>query len=179
VQVTVQVEPPPQVTLPLSPTVTAQVEPPPQSMLQEAPHSPVHSLSFVQSRLQLSASHSLPPRSHASPAGQAHEVPVHSGGGTSPSSEPPHPDSKMQDAATDSVVREPRRMSDSRAEPHIGLLLPCNVVVQEADDSEMVVSIGDPKAMFTLVDNPAVAPVASEVDARLRRVLDALGTGGA
>jgi len=65
------------------------------------------------------------------------------------------------------------------AEPHIGLLLPCNVVVQEADDSEMVVSIGDPKAMFTLVDNPAVAPVASEVDARLRRVLDALGTGGA
>jgi hypothetical protein len=43
VQVTVQVDPPPQLTLPLSPTVTSQVDPPPQSTLQDAPHSPVHS----------------------------------------------------------------------------------------------------------------------------------------
>jgi uncharacterized protein (DUF302 family) len=60
------------------------------------------------------------------------------------------------------------------AEPQIGLLLPCNVVVQEAPAGRVVVSIGDPKAMFSLVDNPAVAPVAAEVDARLRRVMASL-----
>lgn len=61
------------------------------------------------------------------------------------------------------------------AEPHIGLLLPCNVVVQEVPAGGVVVSIGDPKAMFALVDNPAVAPVAAEADSRLRRVMRALG----
>jgi uncharacterized protein (DUF302 family) len=61
------------------------------------------------------------------------------------------------------------------AEPQVGLLLPCNVVVQEAPAGRVVVSIADPKAMFTLVDNPAVAPVAEEADARLRRVMQSLG----
>ena len=64
------------------------------------------------------------------------------------------------------------------AEPQIGLLLPCNVVVQEDEDGEVVVSIADPKAMFTVVDNPAVAPIASEVEVRLRRVLAGLESGG-
>lgn len=89
VQVTVQVEASAQVTLPLAPTVTSQVDPPPQSMLQEAPHSPLHSLSWVQASVQLSPEHSLPARSHASPAGQLQLVPVHSGGGTSASSDDP------------------------------------------------------------------------------------------
>ena len=62
-----------------------------------------------------------------------------------------------------------------QAEPQIGLLLPCNVVVQEAAGGGATVSIADPKAMFTMVDNPAVAPVAEEADARLRRVMSALG----
>ena len=62
------------------------------------------------------------------------------------------------------------------AEPQIGLLLPCNVVLQELAGGEVVVSIADPKAMFTMVENPAVAPIAEEVDARLRRVLGALGS---
>ena len=56
-------------------------------------------------------------------------------------------------------------------ESQIGLLLPCNVVVQEAPARRVVVSIGDPKVMFSLVDNPAVAPVAVEAEARLRRVM--------
>jgi uncharacterized protein (DUF302 family) len=60
------------------------------------------------------------------------------------------------------------------AEPQIGLLLPCNVVVQEDEHGEVVVSIADPKAMFTVVDNPAVAPIAGEVEVRLRRVLERL-----
>lgn len=59
-------------------------------------------------------------------------------------------------------------------EPQIGLLLPCNVVVQETPTGAVVVSIADPRAMFALVDNPAVAPVAEEANERLRRVIDAL-----
>jgi uncharacterized protein (DUF302 family) len=64
------------------------------------------------------------------------------------------------------------------ADPQIGLLLPCNVVVQEAPEGGVVVSLADPKAMFTLVDNPAVAPVAEEAGRRIRRVVDALGGPG-
>ncbi len=58
-------------------------------------------------------------------------------------------------------------------EAQIGLLLPCNVVVQE-DAGGALVSIADPKVMFTVVDNAAVAPVADEADQRLRRVIAAL-----
>jgi uncharacterized protein (DUF302 family) len=59
-------------------------------------------------------------------------------------------------------------------EPQIGLLLPCNVVVQEAAGGATIVSIADPRAMFALVENPALAAVAEEADARLRRVLATL-----
>lgn len=60
------------------------------------------------------------------------------------------------------------------AEPDIGLLLPCNVVVQETEEGEVDVSIADPEAMFRLVDNEAVAPVAKEAEHRLRRALAAV-----
>ena len=59
------------------------------------------------------------------------------------------------------------------AEPQIGLLLPCNVVVQRGDDG-VVVSIADPNAMFRIVENPALEPVAKEADERLRRVIASL-----
>ena len=59
-------------------------------------------------------------------------------------------------------------------EPQIGLLLPCNVVVQETPTGTVVVSIADPQAMFALVDRLAVAPVAAEAGERLRRVINAL-----
>jgi uncharacterized protein (DUF302 family) len=60
------------------------------------------------------------------------------------------------------------------AEPQIGLLLPCNVVIQEDREGMVTVSIADPKAMFTLVDNPGIKPIADDADARLRRVIAAL-----
>jgi len=59
------------------------------------------------------------------------------------------------------------------AEPQIGLLLPCNVVVQETDGGSTV-SIADPRTMFSLVDNQDLEPVVREADERLRRVLAAL-----
>jgi uncharacterized protein (DUF302 family) len=55
-------------------------------------------------------------------------------------------------------------------DPRVGLLLPCNVVVYEAPAGGAVVSIADPRAMFTVADNPALARIVEEADQRLRRV---------
>jgi len=63
------------------------------------------------------------------------------------------------------------------ADPHIGLLLPCNVVVQETPEGDVMVSVADPRGMFALVDSAEVAPVAKEAEARLRRVIDAISDG--
>lgn len=61
------------------------------------------------------------------------------------------------------------------AEPAIGLLLPCNVIVYE-DEAQggSVVSLVDPIAMLGFVDNPALAPVAQEARTRLEKVAAAL-----
>lgn len=59
------------------------------------------------------------------------------------------------------------------AEPAIGLLLPCNVVVAETDDGVAVSAI-DPKAMFAVIDRPDVAPLAEAVYRKLEAALDAL-----
>jgi uncharacterized protein (DUF302 family) len=60
------------------------------------------------------------------------------------------------------------------AEPQIGLLLPCNVVVQETDQGDILASIIDPKAMFALVEKPELKAVAEEADKRLSRVVESL-----
>jgi uncharacterized protein (DUF302 family) len=57
------------------------------------------------------------------------------------------------------------------AEPPIGLLLPCNVVVTEDDNGDAVVSALDPTSVFALVDSDDVQPVAAEVKERLERVI--------
>lgn len=63
------------------------------------------------------------------------------------------------------------------ADPLIGLLLPCNVVVRELDDGSTSVDFMSPKAVLHLVDNPEIADIAGEVQARLERVRDALSVG--
>ena len=61
------------------------------------------------------------------------------------------------------------------AEPDIGLLLPCNVVVREDADGRLVVGFMDPVAVMQMTRNPEVARVAHEVRERLGRVCSALG----
>ena len=61
------------------------------------------------------------------------------------------------------------------AEPDIGLLLPCNVVVREEVDGSLVVGFMDPVAVMQMTSNPEVARVAHEVRQRLERVRSALG----
>jgi uncharacterized protein (DUF302 family) len=60
------------------------------------------------------------------------------------------------------------------AEPAIGVLLPCNVTVFEGVDGATYVQAIKPSAMFSVVANPAVKPVADEVAQRLERMLNAL-----
>jgi uncharacterized protein (DUF302 family) len=60
------------------------------------------------------------------------------------------------------------------AEPEIGLLLPCNVVVREVPGSVVMVSFMDPVAVLSLVDKDDVRMVGQEVRAKLYRVRDSL-----
>ena len=60
------------------------------------------------------------------------------------------------------------------ADPDIGLLLPCNVVVREQPDKKINVGFMDPIAVLKLTDNPRIADIAKDVRARLERVRDKL-----
>src|SRR5450759_4917751 len=58
-----------------------------------------------------------------------------------------------------------------QAEPSIGLLLPCNVVVRSAGEGLTIVEAIDPLTMVSVTDNHALAEVTAEVAARLRTCL--------
>jgi uncharacterized protein (DUF302 family) len=60
------------------------------------------------------------------------------------------------------------------ADPDIGLLLPCNVVVREEADGAVTVAFMDPEAVLQLVDRPEVSQLAHEVRSRLERVKETL-----
>ena len=62
-----------------------------------------------------------------------------------------------------------------QAEPDIGLLLPCNVIVREQAPGTVVVGFLDPQIMVGLVGRDDIQPVATEAQVRLRRVCTSLG----
>ena len=61
--------------------------------------------------------------------------------------------------------------------PQIGLLLPCNVIVQQLDDGSSEISLVDPLMMLGVIDHPDLKLVAEEARIRLERVADALRNG--
>lgn len=61
------------------------------------------------------------------------------------------------------------------AELEVGLLLPCNVIVYEADDGGAVVSAIDPLSALSLVENPDLQDLAATVEGKLRRVIENVG----
>jgi len=60
------------------------------------------------------------------------------------------------------------------AEPDIGLLLPCNVLLREEDNGDITVAFMDPIAVLGMVDNPIIGEVAPMVQAKLKQVAAAL-----
>jgi uncharacterized protein (DUF302 family) len=60
------------------------------------------------------------------------------------------------------------------ADPDIGLLLPCNVVVREEESGEITVAFMDPDAVLGLVKKPGVEAIAKEVREKLQNVCNAI-----
>ncbi|WP_254274389.1 DUF302 domain-containing protein [Haloarcula marina] len=59
-------------------------------------------------------------------------------------------------------------------EIELGALLPCNVIVYETDDGEIMVSAVDPQQLVGIADNEALDSIANEVHDRFERVLDSI-----
>jgi uncharacterized protein (DUF302 family) len=60
------------------------------------------------------------------------------------------------------------------AEPRVGVMLPCNVVVQQADPNEVEIAAINPAAAMRAIGNTALDPVAEDVGRRLAKVVAAI-----
>jgi uncharacterized protein (DUF302 family) len=73
------------------------------------------------------------------------------------------------------ACRPPLAAQAVAAEPDIGLLLPCNVVVYGEDDHTVVAAL-DPLMMTDVTGNASLREVAEDARARLERALLAVGS---
>ena len=60
-----------------------------------------------------------------------------------------------------------------QAEDKVGIMLPCNVIVQEKEDGVEIAAV-DPVASMQAIDNPKLGEIANEIRQRLHRVIDSL-----
>jgi uncharacterized protein (DUF302 family) len=72
------------------------------------------------------------------------------------------------------ACRPPLALAALQAEPGIGLLLPCNVVVRADESGTTTVEALDPATMVELTANPGLQPVADDARARLEAALASL-----
>ncbi len=72
------------------------------------------------------------------------------------------------------ACRPPLAHAAVQAEPSIGVLLPCNVVVRAGEGGTTLVEAMDPGAMVTVTGNPALREVAADAAQRLRAALAAV-----
>ena len=61
-----------------------------------------------------------------------------------------------------------------QAEDKIGTMLPCNVIVKEAEGGKVEVAAIDPIASMQAVDNPGLGEIANEIHRRLKSVIENL-----
>lgn len=61
-----------------------------------------------------------------------------------------------------------------QAEPRIGTMLPCNVVVQQRDDGLIEVAAVDPLALMQAIENATLAEIAGEIRDKLQKVISRL-----
>ncbi|MBW6511672.1 MAG: DUF302 domain-containing protein [Desulfuromonadaceae bacterium] len=61
-----------------------------------------------------------------------------------------------------------------QAEPRIGTMLPCNVIVQQLENGNIDVAAVDPLASMQAIQNPALQSVAREIQLKLKRVIEQL-----
>jgi len=58
------------------------------------------------------------------------------------------------------------------AEPQIGLMLPCNVVVQDGENGKVLISAIDPVASMQAVENETLGEIAETIRMKLRKVIE-------
>lgn len=68
----------------------------------------------------------------------------------------------------------PSALKALQAEEKIGLLLPCNVIVQENNEGKTEVSAINPIVSMQAVNNQGLADIAEDISARLQRVINSL-----
>jgi len=61
-----------------------------------------------------------------------------------------------------------------QTENKIGVMLPCNVIVQELDSGDIEVSAVDPISSMQAVENKDLAPIAEQVREKLKSVIESL-----
>jgi uncharacterized protein (DUF302 family) len=61
-----------------------------------------------------------------------------------------------------------------QAEPHIGTMLPCNVIVQELEDGRVEVAAVDPMASMQAIKNAALQSIAEVIRLKLKKVIGQL-----